>query len=426
MSTIRLRDVTKIYTTPPLTDRLVVGRGLAGGQVDRAFAERVAAQAAREHDGSAGRAGPVMALDHVTLTIPDGQTFSVVGPSGCGKSTLLRVVAGLESDYTGHVFYDDADGASEDMRDVSPKDRYIGMVFQNYALYPHFEGRGNLAFFFKVRGAPDAEAEERIRITSQIMGIGFDELLRRKPGTLSGGQQQRVAIARAIVRNPRLFLFDEPLSNLDAKLRSQTRIEIKRLLRRFHITAIYVTHDQVEAITLGDQIAVMRAGKIEQVGTYHELRQNPGNAFVAGFLGSPPMNLLTGGTIGDGGFHLGRVVIPLPDAVKAHVHTGQEVTLGVRPEVVHLAADVPGGARSNDFSRFPSRQPGELRLRGVVEVVEPDFAHRTQLVHVCTGTLSYVATGVLDTSLNIGDEVEAIFPTDHLYFFDGESGQRIG
>ena len=157
------------------------------------------------------------------------------------------------------------------MRDLPPKERRIGMVFQNYALYPHFEGYGNLAFFFRLRKAPDAEAEERIRATCEIMGVGFKELLPRRPGTLSGGQQQRLAIARAIVREPSLFLFDEPLSNLDAKLRSQTRIEIKRLLRRFQITAIYVTHDQIEAITLGDQIAVMREGRIEQVGTYQTL-----------------------------------------------------------------------------------------------------------------------------------------------------------
>jgi len=413
MSTIRLQDVTKVYPRTSSADRMVVSRGFPGNQVDRAFAERATARAVIERGRLTGRRTPVVALDHVNLTIPDGQTFAVVGPSGCGKSTLLRVVAGLESDFTGHVFYDDADGSSEDMRDVPPKDRYIGMVFQNYALYPHFEGKGNLAFFFKVRGAPDEEAEERIRITSEIMGIGFSELLKRKPGMLSGGQQQRVAIARALVRNPRLFLFDEPLSNLDAKLRVQTRVEIKRLLRRFQITAIYVTHDQVEAVTLGDQMAVMRAGKVEQVGTYHELRQSPANAFVAGFLGSPAMNLLAGGTVGDGGLHLDEIVVPLPDAVKAHVHTGQGVILGVRPEVACLA-----------LSGHPL--PDGVHLCGVVEVVEPDFAHRTQLVYARTGALSYAATGALDTSLNAGDEVEVVFPTEQIYFFDSESEQCIG
>jgi ABC-type sugar transport system ATPase subunit len=345
----------------------------------------------------------------VDLTIPDGQTFAIVGPSGCGKSTLLRVVAGLEPDFSGRVFYDD-----QDMADIPPKDRYIGMVFQSYALYPHFRGRGNLAFFFQVHKVPDEETEERIRATSEIMGIGFRELLKRRPGMLSGGQQQRVAIARAIVRQPRLFLFDEPLSNLDAKLRTQTRVEIKRLLRRFRITAIYVTHDQVEATTLGDQVAVMRVGRIEQVGTHHELRQAPANAFVAGFLGSPPMNLLAGGTVGDGELHLEGVVVPLPDAVKAHVHTGQAVTLGVRPEVACLVA--------GDTS--PS--PDGVYLLGAAETIEPDFARRTQLVYTRTGALFYAVTGPLDTTLNVGDEVEVVFPTDQLHFFDGESGRRIG
>jgi ABC-type sugar transport system ATPase subunit len=412
MAAIRLQDVTKTYARPLVINSMVSPRGLVGSQVDRAFAERAAIQSGR--DGHAEHQGPVTALDHVNLTIPDGQTLAIVGPSGCGKSTLLRVVAGLEADFSGRVFYDDTDGTSVDMTDVLPKDRYIGMVFQNYALYPHFRGRGNLAFFFRMHKAPDDEAEERIRITSEIMGIGFRELLGRKPGMLSGGQQQRVAIARAIVRQPRLFLFDEPLSNLDAKLRAQTRIEIKRLLRRFQITAIYVTHDQVEATTLGDQIAVMRAGKIEQVGTYHDLLENPINAFVAGFLGSPPMNLLDGGTVGDGELHLEGLTVPLPDAVKAHVCAGQAVILGVRPEAACLVTGDEGP------------WPGGVRLRGVAETIEPDFGHRTQLVYTRTRALFYAAVGPLDTSLNVGDEVEVIFPTDQLYFFDGENERRIG
>jgi len=407
MSTIHLQAVTRIFSRPSLPDGLVRRRGLTGNQVDHAFAERVAAQTAVQHDG------PVVALDHVNLTIPDGQTFAVVGPSGCGKTTLLRVVAGLDAEYEGHILFDD-----EDVRDVPAGERCIGMVFQNYALYPHFTGRGNLDFFFlvrraPVRRAPDEEAEERIRITSEIMGIGFDALLRRKPGKLSGGQQQRVAIARALVRNPRLFLFDEPLSNLDAKLRVRTRVEIKRLLRRFQITAIYVTHDQIEAITLGDQVAVMRAGKIEQVGPYQELRQNPANAFVAGFLGVPPMTMLRGGVVEGGELHLDGIAIPLPEAVQALVHAGQALTLGVRPE----AARVVEGDRP---------LPEGVHVRGVVEVVEPDFAHRTQLVYARTGPLTYAATGELDPSLNVGDAVEVVFPADQLYFFDGESERRVG
>ncbi len=216
------------------------------------------------------------------------------------------------------------------------------------------------------------------------------------------------------MRNPRLFLFDEPLSNLDAKLRTQTRVEIKRLLHRFQITAIYVTHSQVEAMALGDQIAVMREGRIEQVGTYQELHKRPVNAFVAGFLGNPPMNLLAGGVVGGGGLHLGEVVVPLPDAVRARVHTGQRLILGVRPEAALLAL--------GDLSAPPG-----VRLRGTVEVVEPDFARRVQFVYVRTGSLSYAARGALETTgaLNVGDEVEVIFPTDRLYFFDSESERCI-
>jgi ABC-type sugar transport system ATPase subunit len=405
VSTIRLEDVTKIYPK-----RLSLSRASRAHKGrDRAFAERVATQAERDYEQQTGQEGPVMALDQVNLTIPEGQTLAVVGPSGCGKSTLLRVIAGLEPDYRGHVFYDD-----QPMEDIPPRDRYIGMVFQNYALYPHFEGRGNLAFFFRLRQISDEETEERIRITSEIMGIGFHELLRRKPGTLSGGQQQRVAIGRAIVRNPRLFLFDEPLSNLDAKLRAQTRVEIKRLLRRFQITAIYVTHDQVEAMTLGDQIAVMRAGRIEQVGTYQALRQKPINMFVAGFLGSPPMNLFDGGVVGEEGLHLSEIIVPLPDTIKAQLHAGQAVTLGVRPEAALVITD-----------ERPA--PEGLRLHGVVEVVQPDFARRTQLVYTRTGTLFYAATAELTRRpLLIGEEIEVVFPTDQLYFFESENETRIG
>jgi multiple sugar transport system ATP-binding protein len=378
MATIRLQDVTKVFPKPQ-------------GRRDLPQQE-----------------GPVVALDHVNLTVPDGQTFAIVGPSGCGKTTLLRVVAGLELDFDGCVFFDD-----EVVTDVPPRDRYIGMVFQNYALYPHFKSRGNLSFFFRVRKAPVEEEEERIRITSEMMGIGFKELLRHKPGTLSGGERQRVAIARAIVRKPRLFLFDEPLSNLDAKLRVQTRVEIKRLLHQFQITALYVTHDQVEAAALGDQIAVMRRGRIEQLGPYLEILRDPVNAFVAGFLGRPPMNMFTGGTVADGALRLGEVTVPLPDAVKAEVSAGQTLTLGVRPESAIL---VSGG-----------QSPLEgVHLRGEVEIIEPDFGRRMQMVYVRTGELSYAAGGPLDISLDIGAQVKVVFPTERLYFFDAENGRRIG
>lgn len=407
MAEIRLEDVTKVYTGRPI---LEVRRGrFPGSQVDRAFADRVAAQYELQQSEQPVRGDKVVALDHVNLTIPDGQTLAVVGPSGCGKSTLLRVVAGLDQDYTGRVYYD-----GQDMANVPPKDRYIGMVFQNYALYPHFESKGNLSFFFKVRHRPDAEAEERIRITSEIMGIGFKELLGRKPGTLSGGQQQRVAIGRAIVRNPRLFLFDEPLSNLDAKLRTQTRVEIKRLLHRFRITSIYVTHSQVEAIALGDQIAVMRSGRIEQVGTYQELYRHPVNAFVASFLGTPPMNLLAG-VVADEQLRVGDLAVPLPPSIRAKVHAGQAVTLGVRPETASLV-----------FEEHPVSDV--LRLSAIVEVIEPDYGRQVQIAYVRAGQLTLAATGPIagpETVLNVGDPVVVALPLDRLYFFDTQSELRI-
>ena len=250
MAEIQLRDVSYYYPTP-LRD-----------PVSRIFRFRRERQ---QEELPVETSKGVMALDRVSLTIPDGQTFVVIGPSGCGKSTLLRVVAGIMNDYSGQVLYD-----GQDVQDIPPGERYIGMVFQNYALYPNFNNEGNLLFFFKMHETSDEETSKRIEYTSELMGIGFKDLLPRKPGTLSGGEKQRVAIARAIVRAPKLFLFDEPLSNLDAKLRVQTRTEIKRLLHKFGITSLYVTHDQVEAITIGDQIVVMHSGRIEQVGTYQE------------------------------------------------------------------------------------------------------------------------------------------------------------
>jgi ABC-type sugar transport system ATPase subunit len=377
---------------------------MVGSQVDRAYNERLAAQ---QSLASTRQDGKIVALDGVDLTVPNGEAVSIVGPSGCGKSTLLRIVAGLDPEYKGHVLYDD-----RDMRDVPPRDRFIGMVFQNYALYPQFKGHGNLSFFFKIHKRTDEETEARIRETSEMMGIGFQELLRRKPGTLSGGQQQRVAIGRAIVRNPDLFLLDEPLSNLDAKLRVQTRIEIKRLLRRFQITTIYVTHDQVEAITLGDRIAVMREGRIEQVGTYPELMETPASAFVAGFLGQPPMNLFAGGTVRQGQLCWDGMQVALPSGIRSQVDQGDRLVLGARPASARIVHDVP------------SVDAG-LSLGGQVEAIEPDYGRETQLVYARTGPFFFAAQGTLDPSLNVGDEVRVTFPQEALYFFGGQGERRI-
>lgn len=406
MAEIRLESVTKVFKAGA---RWAPGRGAGrtvyAGYQDKAFVERMSAS-----DGVVGRqGGPVRALDGLDLTVGDGETMAVVGPSGCGKSTLLRVVAGLEPLDEGSVYFDE-----RLMTEVKPKDRGIGMVFQSYALYPHMKGEGNLGFFFRVRHRPSEEMMERIRVTAEIMGIGFDQLLDRKPKTLSGGQQQRVAIGRCIVRDPSLFLFDEPLSNLDAKLRSSTRVEIKRLLHRFNITAIYVTHDQTEAITLGDRIAVMRAGKIEQVGTYHEIVGRPVNSFVAGFLGLPPMNLLRGWRLGpDGGLEspLGRAL--LPSALAGRVAPGQTITLGFRSadgRVIPEGEEVPRGG---------------LSISAEVLNCEPNFARHYQLVNVQAQEVIFGVEAPLDMRINTGWRVSVSVPEERVYFFDQESEIRL-
>ncbi len=391
MAKIQLRDVSLIYDSP-LRDPV--------HRVFRVRKERL------QEDLSVETTGGVKALDHVHLTVPNGRTFVVVGPSGCGKSTLLRVVSGLERGYSGQILYD-----GEDMRLVEPKDRQIGMVFQGYALYPNFDGEGNLSFFFRINKISDEETRERIRYTSELMGIGFKELLPRRPGTLSGGEKQRVAIARAIVRAPRILLLDEPLSNLDAKLRGQTRSEIKRLLRRFSITSLYVTHDQVEAIAIADQIVIMHEGRIEQVGTYQNIMENPVNLFVAGFLGLPPMNLFPGGIISGNKLVLGDYLIPLPERLFSLFQNGQAITLGMRQEAITVAAR-------------PTIVNG-IELRGEVEAVEADYVHRTQTVHIRTGEWRYAGLCPLDMNIRIGQLIRALIDPERLYFFDTKSGRRI-
>lgn len=403
MATIRLSNVTKEFGVP-----LGNSRGSVIPWMRRAVPE------AREGEDEA--ADSVLALDHVNLTVPDGMTMAVVGPSGCGKSTLLRVVSGLEADYSGELFYDD-----QNMMDVPPRDRYIGMVFQNYALYPHFEGHGNLSFFFRLRNAPDEETEERIRITSEIMGIGFNSLLQRKPGTLSGGQQQRVAIARAIVRRPRVFLFDEPLSNLDAKLRSQTRVEIKRLLRRFSITALYVTHDQTEAMALGDQVAVMRAGRIEQVGPFEEVRRQPVNTYVAGFLGIPPMSMLHGAEVEEGGIVAGQGLRLVPQATQLQaLRSGQRVTVGIPAESAKVFVDE--GLPAAEEGGRP--RPANV-WQGTVESVEPDYGRQVQFISFRSGEHRLLGQAEVREPIALGEQIEARFEDSGLHLFDDESGERI-
>jgi multiple sugar transport system ATP-binding protein len=277
----------------------------------------------------------VHAVKDVNLQIRDKEFVVFVGPSGCGKTTTLRMIAGLEAISSGDISID-----GNVVNELAPMDRDIAMVFQNYALYPHMSVRDNMAFGLKMRKFERPEIDKRVQEAAEILGIG--QLLNRKPRQLSGGQRQRVALGRAIVRHPRVFLFDEPLSNLDAKLRVQMRVELKKLHLRLGTTAIYVTHDQVEAMTLGDRVVVMRDGVVQQVGEPLELYNQPANRFVAGFIGSPAMNFAAvtvteanGSLIAENsGLH-----IKLPDAIAQRLrgHVGRDVTLGVRPEDLMIA-----------------------------------------------------------------------------------------
>jgi multiple sugar transport system ATP-binding protein len=284
-----------------------------------------------------------VAVAGATFDAADGELLVLVGPSGCGKSTLLRMIAGLESVTAGTLAI-----GERIVNDVPPRDRDIAMVFQNYALYPHMSVAGNLAFGLNLRKTPHAETEARVREAAEMLDLS--RVLDRKPGELSGGQRQRVALGRALVRKPSVFLLDEPLSNLDAKLRLGMRVEIAKLHKRVGATMIYVTHDQIEAMTLGDRIVVMKAGEIQQIDTPMRLYEKPANVFVAGFLGSPAMNFFDGRVDG-GRIAIGTASVPVPAG--AAIAGGGEVVVGVRPEDLMLAPD--GGAT----------------LEATLEVVEP-------------------------------------------------------
>lgn len=281
--------------------------------------------------------GGIEAVTDFNLRINDAEFVVLVGPSGCGKSTTLRMVAGLEEITRGAIVID-----NREVNDVPPKDRDIAMVFQNYALYPHMTVYKNMAFALKLRKFPKKQIDERVRQAAEILGIS--ELLNRKPKALSGGQRQRVAVGRAIVRQPKAFLFDEPLSNLDAKLRVEMRAELKALHRRLKTTTIYVTHDQEEAMTLGERIVIMKDGFVQQVGSPLDVYNRPANCFVGGFIGSPPMNILHGHLcLQDDAicFDEGSAKIRLPDSLKDTLSSwaGKELTMGIRPEAMSLQGD---------------------------------------------------------------------------------------
>jgi multiple sugar transport system ATP-binding protein len=332
--------------------------------------------------------GPVEIIGGVDIDIADGEFCVLVGPSGCGKSTLLRMIAGLETISGGTVSIGD-----RVVNEMEPKERDIAMVFQNYALYPHMTVAANMAFSLEHRGGTRAETAERVGWAAGILGL--ETLLDRYPRQLSGGQRQRVAMGRAIVRQPQVFLFDEPLSNLDAKLRVVMRAEIKALHRRLGTTMIYVTHDQVEAMTMADRIVVLQAGRVEQIGTPLDLYDRPANRFVAGFIGSPSMNFLPG-RVSAGQFVLGDLAVPVASAV------GGPAVLGIRPEHLEI---------------------GEGGLPATVEVVEP-MGHETQL----TARLgAHRVIGLFRDRLAArhGDVLPLRLPPGAIHLFDADTGVRL-
>jgi sn-glycerol 3-phosphate transport system ATP-binding protein len=343
--------------------------------------------------------GRTEVIKGVSTTIEDGEMRVVLGPSGCGKSTVLRMIAGLEEITSGTVRI----GARVVNR-LEPKDRDIAMVFQNYALYPHMNVYDNMAYGLRNRRTPRDEIERRVREAAAILGLG--DLLQRKPRQLSGGQRQRVAMGRAIVREPAVFLFDEPLSNLDAKLRAQMRIEIRQLQRRLGTTGIFVTHDQVEAMTLGDRLMVMNAGEVEQIGTPLEVYERPATLFVAGFIGSPAMNFLDAAVDRDGaavrvGPH--RLPLPAPRADWAE----RPVTLGIRPE--HLA---PAAADAADLVV-------DVEL---IELLGADTIVHGRLVGTATTLLARLSGGA---TLAAGDRLPLTVANRHLHLFDADTGHRL-
>jgi multiple sugar transport system ATP-binding protein len=336
--------------------------------------------------------GNVDVIHGVDLDIEDGEFVVLVGPSGCGKSTLLRMVAGLETISSGEISI-----GGRVVNNLDPKDRDIAMVFQNYALYPHMTVATNMGFSLEHRGGSKSEISERVNWAAGILGL--TPLLDRYPRQLSGGQRQRVAMGRAIVRSPQVFLFDEPLSNLDAKLRVVMRGEIKALHDKLKTTMIYVTHDQVEAMTMADKIVVLNGGRIEQSGTPLELYDHPANKFVAGFIGSPAMNFIAGKIHADG-LAASGVTIPLPE--KAQKYVGDEVVIGIRPE--HLTVEEDG-------------------LPASVLLVEP-MGHETQIT-IQLGVAS--VTGLFRERLPVhaGSSLQVGFKTESLHLFSPQDGRRL-
>jgi len=344
--------------------------------------------------------GAVPVLQNVDLSIQDGEFVVLVGPSGCGKSTLLRMIAGLESITSGAIRI-----GGHVVNELAPKDRDIAMVFQSYALYPHMTVRDNMSYSLRLRRTPAGRMASVVSAAASKLGL--DALLERKPRTLSGGQRQRVAMGRSIVRQPKAFLFDEPLSNLDARLREQMRVEIKKLHRDLGTTSIYVTHDQIEAMTLADRIVAMNGGVIQQVGTPLDLYASPTNLFVAGFIGSPAINILEG-ILRRNGEHQSIELESgerIPAAPLISGQEGQAVKVGIRPEDVQI---------------LPR---GEASLKGEVELVEP--MGLGTIVHIRAAHYVLKAFVLERADFAVGMSISYKLPASKLHVFDAESGQRL-
>jgi multiple sugar transport system ATP-binding protein len=355
------------------------------------------------------RFGDVTVLKDINMDIPDGEFLVMVGPSGCGKTTTLRCLAGLEEITDGNIYIGD-----RIVNDVPPKDRDIAMVFQSYALYPHMSVYDNMAFGLKLRKTPKAEIDKRVKEAAEMLAIGH--LLDRKPKALSGGQRQRVALGRAIVRNPAVFLMDEPLSNLDAKLRVQTRAEIAKLHQRLKTTFVYVTHDQTEALTMGTRIAIMKDGVLQQLDAPQVLYDHPVNMFVAGFIGSPAMNFFEAKldrADGGGMLDFGTFQLPLPPASldKVKDYIGKSVYVGMRPEDIYDAHYVAKGVRE------------DARISTVVNVLEPLGAE--VFAYVENGGKEMVARLDPRTAAKIGQPLDVVVDMDKVHLFDRETEKAI-
>jgi multiple sugar transport system ATP-binding protein len=387
--------------------------------------------------------GAKPAVDLLDLDIKDGEFMVLVGPSGSGKTTALRMLAGLEPLDGGRI-----EIAGRDVSDVQPKDRDIAMVFQNYALYPSKTVAENMGFALKMQHVPKPERDRRVREAARILDLD-EGLLDRKPKALSGGQRQRVAMGRAIVREPKVFLMDEPLSNLDAKLRVQTRSQIAELQRRLGVTTVYVTHDQVEAMTMGHRVAVLSGGKLQQCASPRELYDNPVNQFVAGFIGSPAMNLLTA-PLTDGGARLAGAVVPLASAIRVAAERERltEIVLGIRPEQMHLVAAGADGAGGSDgvggaglsgsgsgasgaggsgsgASAAAGGDPGSAVLTGDVVLVEELGADALLHVRLADDSGSVVARAEGRRPPAPGQRVSFAVQSDDVLAFNPATGARL-